>query len=907
MQTACAPIPMSLDSGRRRRSSISEHIQRVFHIDRPDRVSLIQLAYRQDQTKTNSSKKRQSCSDDGQFSTPDFALVHHEARSSQHQNPERTINNGNGIFPENQSLSNEAEPRSFPSSSQSAQLPRTSTDSSPAVNPPPSDGTASQSQSMEQPAVVDIKEMRNTICVSPTWEKISRKERRATKRLEAERKELEKRLQQLEEDQSRFDHGIYERNSRRLTKKQPLSRRSRTPSVTSDRPRSFSGSFSSFFSVPLRPPWSRSSSVDGRRLRRRSADAANPPRMETSFDSTSGPPVLPLILPECFGTAITRELASRSPCLLPSPIQSNPVQPSLHTTTKSEDLHESWKMAQAWKRSNGGHEMNGETSGQKRGINTAGQDTVEKQDLNDVVSPTTKIAKPPVDLDVELFTVRRKRKSDLSTSSTQIDNPATQIGMPSLRKTTQPDDYQHLHPAQPLTSKVTTARQMQEIRPSVIGQGSTNTRNLPSALTIQNLKENLANKSCLEATVHNPRIYKSSPLASNRTTTDDIDKKGETKTTRTARIYTTAAQSSRFWDHQSDEESRGRSRLPVSPMETYETAQNRPVPRVSSVIQSPSNGRPQLPIKSNRRNPDGRHGRTFSFDSTAERIAGVAMSPPNQAASTPAKRPVVNATVAQNPSIRAKNETKANPVIAGDGSPRVQETNSRASYRAKAIETPGNAQFQEVVNGRENMRSRASSRNSSQGPYSNYETADEETPSTPSPDSRGQAVHAPEGSSPVSVPEAPFAKERLVSPRSPPESELPSQMNTLREKPAQKGKARQKDQLDQLVAKVFVICCRCRYWHDMPSEVYAQLTCPERLPVGPRSRNSTRRSTLSSELLNNRKMPSRRFQSFGANSVISSTVRRPSSSLQCCWCGHNMGKSCCQGWTTIVQMRERHH
>jgi hypothetical protein len=32
-----------------------------------------------------------------------------------------------------------------------------------------------------------------------------------------------------------------------------------------------------------------------------------------------------------------------------------------------------------------------------------------------------------------------------------------------------------------------------------------------------------------------------------------------------------------------------------------------------------------------------------------------------------------------------------------------------------------------------------------------------------------------------------------------------------------------------------------------------------------------------------------------------------SASLACCWCGHGMNRACCQGWTTLVQMRERHH
>jgi hypothetical protein len=33
----------------------------------------------------------------------------------------------------------------------------------------------------------------------------------------------------------------------------------------------------------------------------------------------------------------------------------------------------------------------------------------------------------------------------------------------------------------------------------------------------------------------------------------------------------------------------------------------------------------------------------------------------------------------------------------------------------------------------------------------------------------------------------------------------------------------------------------------------------------------------------------------------------PSATVKCCWCEHQMSSSCCQGWTTLVQMRQRHH
>lgn len=65
------------------------------------------------------------------------------------------------------------------------------------------------------------------------------------------------------------------------------------------------------------------------------------------------------------------------------------------------------------------------------------------------------------------------------------------------------------------------------------------------------------------------------------------------------------------------------------------------------------------------------------------------------------------------------------------------------------------------------------------------------------------------------------------------------------------------------LAKLFVICCHCRFWHDIPSELYAKLALPERI----------------------------------ASPAL----------VRCCWCDHGMSRSCCEGWTTIVYMHERHH
>lgn len=132
------------------------------------------------------------------------------------------------------------------------------------------------------------------------------------------------------------------------------------------------------------------------------------------------------------------------------------------------------------------------------------------------------------------------------------------------------------------------------------------------------------------------------------------------------------------------------------------------------------------------------------------------------------------------------------------------------------------------------------------------------------------------------------------------------------------------------VAKMFVICCQCRYWHDMPSDIYAKLAFPNGIPpiepiVGDDSHSPLYQPHLP--------MASSGFASHGGGSSSTFTETssgasnhaldnksprgsRPSSSsssssnnfmVTCCWCAHRMVKTCCAGWTTIVYLHERHH
>ncbi|KAK0391704.1 hypothetical protein NLU13_1203 [Sarocladium strictum] len=76
------------------------------------------------------------------------------------------------------------------------------------------------------------------------------------------------------------------------------------------------------------------------------------------------------------------------------------------------------------------------------------------------------------------------------------------------------------------------------------------------------------------------------------------------------------------------------------------------------------------------------------------------------------------------------------------------------------------------------------------------------------------------------------------------------------------------------LAKMFVECCGCRYYHDMPSKLYEAMSNPEGALGGPGE--------------------------FAHSSVVSMTVRCP-------WCQHDMSTRCCAGLAAMVYVKERLH
>ena len=83
------------------------------------------------------------------------------------------------------------------------------------------------------------------------------------------------------------------------------------------------------------------------------------------------------------------------------------------------------------------------------------------------------------------------------------------------------------------------------------------------------------------------------------------------------------------------------------------------------------------------------------------------------------------------------------------------------------------------------------------------------------------------------------------------------------------------------MAKLFVICCKCKFWHDLPSKLYEAMALPK-------------------ELHKDENVAAGKGKGQVAGARLETAVKCP-------WCEHAMTTWCCQGWTTVVYLHERHH
>lgn len=115
---------------------------------------------------------------------------------------------------------------------------------------------------------------------------------------------------------------------------------------------------------------------------------------------------------------------------------------------------------------------------------------------------------------------------------------------------------------------------------------------------------------------------------------------------------------------------------------------------------------------------------------------------------------------------------------------------------------------------------------------------------------------------------------------------------------------------DKYLAKIFVVCCHCNYWHDVPSGMYAQMVIPECLLFSGLPEPSTSRSSRSSSQARSAKSSRSKSQSAfseTSSSISSGPASSPKATVKCSWCKHEMAKSCCASWTTMVHLIEKHH
>lgn len=769
---------------------------------------------------------------------------------------------------------------------------------------------------------------KDEICSSPTWKETARKERRATKRLEAERKELEKRLMQLEESQARLENGIYDRQSRRLTKKQPLDNGKRSSSASSERPRS-SRSLSAFFSSSRRSSRSRASSTNAND-RRRSSDHENP---------GGGPPTLPLSLPERFGTAVSRELASRhGTSLMPNHQLQHSSHLLHHTAAKSDDLRENWKMAEAWQKQNCEREMNNSlvNSKMEMGVNTgsgAGAQSVLEKREDLLAYPS--LTNPPIDLDRELFTanLRQERKPS------EAHKPA---GSSNSRQGGSSPGQNHTPSAESPTTRVATARQLNNIaseedqRPSPVKYPPASFKEMRNGKP--GLTKYLAEPS---PNVHQ-KGYKSSPLALNPVTTDDIAQKKENKKPPKSAV---AEQNTRGLVPQplriNFEFSRGHGRQASYPS-TSEIPQGRSK-------QSARQDRTSLmgPVEMSAGNIKRRwNPKPIAFDKPKP-TAWELRTPP--AIIPPLKHPGRKYALSENsPYGRLSYDGQQIPtIITTEAVPVTRSQESVPQIRHSLAEMPASKSTPNVLAVRGHSRSSSGA--------SSYDTADEEVLDTPNhhPERRNNTSSTSETndtnhiSTLTTTPrDSPTTNEIQITANTSPSPRGKSNpplapdgiLSMIRRNPNPIQNPPKKIQKDHLVAKLFVICCHCQYWHDLPSELYAKLACPERIPSKSRlvrtfSRQNTpgrrssfkkavfggisadvaaRRVTGGKQGLNSNEMQlvggvAGTGTGTGLAEIDDANAATQSVPLSCCWCGHEMSRSCCQGWTTLVQMRERHH
>lgn len=108
------------------------------------------------------------------------------------------------------------------------------------------------------------------------------------------------------------------------------------------------------------------------------------------------------------------------------------------------------------------------------------------------------------------------------------------------------------------------------------------------------------------------------------------------------------------------------------------------------------------------------------------------------------------------------------------------------------------------------------------------------------------------------------------------------------------------------VAKLFVICCKCKFWHDLPSKLYEAMALPSQAVAHHQQMMKNDKDQCTVEMKTSNNATSTTPMATAAAAHLDPTAN-VNVNVKCPWCDHGMTTWCCQGWTAVVYLHQRHH
>ncbi|EAW10870.1 uncharacterized protein ACLA_065020 [Aspergillus clavatus NRRL 1] len=725
---------------------------------------------------------------------------------------------------------------------------------------------------------------------SESYDQVSapKKEKRVTRRLEAERLELEKRLLKLEQAQLSRDHTSSKRESRRLTKKQPIESSSRGSSVSADESRSSSRRFSAFFSSSRRTSRSRTSVATEKEDDHLTTNAFG--TKETPTDNAPTPrvgnPPLFTSLPERFSAVVSKGLAVESDTLLQSftpPMQSQSPVPAV--ASPEDDAGKADERPQ----------RDGEGRSVPRTLKlNAGQSAQAGQRIN-TQERLSYTQKPPTSSDMDrdsfaatLNLAQRSRESN-QTHHRSL-NPALNSTF-AQKDAAQSENHHQLRALESSKSRVVSDK----ANGAMITSGSSSAK-APASNASQKL----------------PRMTKPSPLAIGNsigsTSSESVNGNNRTSPVRNSI------------------KSNGARRVPTSPLVTVsmripptDESLQVPQPSVSKKIE----GMP-APHAPTERTSWSLHGATSSvlgqpkpFPSDAPRHwQSNRWSRHPEPIADSVQEPQPSTTLGKKGFYAPSNyghDSKSDVSLANQGEDRDTSVLQSVKIGREDGNLPEHSPRRKADSEDTAPASSSSSRTSSPEPCSeDYNTADE-AGSIKSVLKRGgdRSDHQPSSAPDTcSMHDDPRIR-RFTHVEEYPVTTVSRVEDSQPDRLARKlGGA----ETSQPVMKNFAICCACKSWHEMPAKVYSKVSSTEALPVlikygSSANKNGQKKSsrlTRSTTSVSRSTWPRKLSTSKRSPGEPQKPQLTAGSFAQCCWCTHHMNRQCCEGWTASVQMHERH-